>query len=96
MLTHISFVVGNLRFQAPEVLRKERLTDAVDVFAIGAILFKMLLGVDYMLPGEMVDGKKPVIFNRSMSSNAKDLLERTLESDPKSRIKMPIWSLIPS
>ncbi|KAK3830820.1 MAG: kinase-like domain-containing protein [Linnemannia elongata] len=87
--------VGSLGFQAPEIFREEGLTYAVDVFAIGAVFFKMLLGIDYKLPGKMTDGNKPVKINGSLSLNARDLLERTLESDPKSRIKMPDLAVHP-
>ncbi|KAF9535906.1 hypothetical protein EC957_001514, partial [Mortierella hygrophila] len=45
-------VVGTPGFQAPEVLSKGKHTDALDVFAIGAILFRMLLGVTYNLPSK--------------------------------------------
>ncbi|KAG9070742.1 Serine/threonine-protein kinase PLK1 [Linnemannia hyalina] len=82
-------VVGTPGFQAPEVLRKERHTDALDVFAIGAILFRMLLGVTYKLPSKTAAGAmKPVKINGSVSPHAKDLLQRTLESNPGSRITM--------
>ncbi|KAF9301566.1 hypothetical protein BGZ91_009546, partial [Linnemannia elongata] len=54
-------VVGSLGFQSPEVLKRESLTNALDIFSIGAILFRMLLGVTYKVPGEIPDGKtKPV------------------------------------
>lgn len=83
-------MVGSLGFQVPEVFKRCRLTSAVDVFAIGAILFKMLFGVDSKLRSEMADGKRwPVMINGTVSPSAQDLLERTLESDPTGRIKMP-------
>ncbi|KAG0066108.1 hypothetical protein BGZ89_007594, partial [Linnemannia elongata] len=83
-------VVGSLGFQSPEVLKEERLTSALDIFSIGAILFRMLLGVTYKLPGEIPDGKtKPVQANAKMSAEARDLLQRTLEYEPNNRIKMP-------
>ncbi|OAQ27130.1 kinase-like protein, partial [Linnemannia elongata AG-77] len=83
-------VVGSLGFQSPEVLKEERLTSALDIFSIGAILFRMLLGVTYKLPDEMADGKtKPVQVNAKMSADARDLLQRTLEYEPNNRIKMP-------
>ncbi|KAG9070736.1 Serine/threonine-protein kinase plk1 [Linnemannia hyalina] len=78
-------VVGTPGFQAPEVLNRKGHTYALDVFAIGAILFRMLLGVTYQLPGK----RKPLNISVSISPNARDLLERTLESDPGSRIAMP-------
>ncbi|KAF9107179.1 hypothetical protein BGX30_008766, partial [Mortierella sp. GBA39] len=90
LLTHIKKVVGTQGFQAPEVLREERHTDALDVFAIGAILFRMLLGVTYKLPSKTAAGAmKPVKINGSVSPHAKDLLQRTLQSNPGSRITMP-------
>ncbi|KAF9543028.1 Serine/threonine-protein kinase plk1 [Mortierella hygrophila] len=82
-------VVGTPGFQAPEVLRKGKHTDALDVFAIGAILFRMLLGVTYKLPSKTAAGAtRPVKINGSVSPHAKDLLQRTLESNPGSRITM--------
>ncbi|KAG0075403.1 hypothetical protein BGZ90_009935 [Linnemannia elongata] len=83
-------VVGSLGFQSPEVLKRESLTNALDIFSIGAILFRMLLGVTYKVPGEIPDGKtKPVQAYAKMSANARDLLQRTLEYEPNNRIKMP-------
>lgn len=81
-------MVGSLGLQAPEVLKRQKLTDALDVFSIGAILFKLLLGVTYKPPVETAAGEKPVRSNGSLSLEAKDLLQRTLESDPTTRIKM--------
>ncbi|KAK5828125.1 kinase-like domain-containing protein, partial [Linnemannia elongata] len=79
-----------LGFQGPEVLKRESLTSALDIFSIGAIFFRMLLGITYKLPDEMADGKiKPVQANAKMSANARDLLQRTLEYEPNNRIKMP-------
>src|SRR5690348_17081585 len=76
LLTHISKLVSSLDFQAPEVLKRERHTYALDVFAVGAVLFRMLLGVTYKLPDETADGKmKPVKIDRDVSVNAKDLLQ---------------------
>ncbi|KAF9339614.1 Serine/threonine-protein kinase plk1 [Linnemannia elongata] len=83
-------VVGSLGFQAPEVLRRERLTNALDVISIGAILFRMLLGVVYKLPGKTTAGKTNFVkIDGGVSANAKNLLQRTLEDDPERRIKMP-------
>ncbi|KAF9117348.1 hypothetical protein BGX30_005572, partial [Mortierella sp. GBA39] len=83
-------VLGSPGFQPPEVLKEEVFTYALDVFAIGAILSRMLLGVTYKLPDETAaEKKKPVKTNGSMSPDAIDLLQRTLESDPKSRITIP-------
>ncbi|KAF9294516.1 Phosphoenolpyruvate carboxylase kinase 1, partial [Linnemannia elongata] len=83
-------VVGSLGFQSPEVLKRESLTSALDIFSIGAILFRMLLGVTYKAPGEIPDGKtKPVQAYAKMSADARDLLQRTLEYEPNNRIKMP-------
>ncbi|KAF9271273.1 Protein kinase, partial [Linnemannia elongata] len=90
LLTNISDVVGSLGFQAPEVLRRERLTNALDVFSIGAILFRMLLGVVYKLSGKTTAGKTNFVkIDGGVSANAKNLLQRTLEDDPERRIKMP-------
>ncbi|KAK3839581.1 MAG: kinase-like domain-containing protein [Linnemannia elongata] len=83
-----AILVGSLGLQAPEVLKRQKLTDALDVFSIGAILFKLLLGVTYKPPVETAAGEKPVRSNGSLSLEAKDLLQRTLESDPTTRIKM--------
>ncbi|KAF9536381.1 Serine/threonine-protein kinase plk1, partial [Mortierella hygrophila] len=83
-------LVGSPGFRAPEVLREERHTDALDVFAIGAILFRMLFGVTYKLPSKTAAGAmKPVKINGSVSPHAKDLLQRTLEGNLGSRIAMP-------
>ncbi|KAG9070746.1 Serine/threonine-protein kinase plk1 [Linnemannia hyalina] len=82
-------VVGTPGFQAPEVLNRERHTYALDVFAIGAILFRMLLGATYQLPGKTADSKRKPLKNiGGLSPNARDLLQRTLECDPGSRITM--------
>ncbi|KAF9539917.1 Serine/threonine-protein kinase PLK1 [Mortierella hygrophila] len=78
-------VVGTPGFQAPEVLNREGHTCALDIFAIGAILFRMLFGITYQLPGKRV----PLKINGSLSPNVRDLLQRTLESDPGNRIAMP-------
>ncbi|KAK5828118.1 kinase-like domain-containing protein [Linnemannia elongata] len=83
-------VVGSLGFQSPEVLKRERLTSALDIFSIGAILFRMLLGITYKVSGEIPEGRtKPVQAYAKMSANARDLLQRTLEYEPNNRIKMP-------
>ncbi|KAF9543851.1 hypothetical protein EC957_000385 [Mortierella hygrophila] len=77
-------------FSPLEVPKEEVYTNALNVFAIGAILFRMLLDVTYKLPDETVaEKKKPVKINGSMNPDAMDLLQKTLESNPKSRITIP-------
>jgi serine/threonine protein kinase len=87
--------VGSLDYQAPEVLKHRKHTYAVDVFAIGAILYRMLLGKSYSLPRNTVSGKNDVEIKVRISEMGVELLNRALDSNPATRISMSELAIHP-
>lgn len=88
---------GTLGYVAPEVLGNDGYSFEVDIWSIGIVLYLMLRG---LLPFESKDNKELVkltmaakiilkdIYWDKISLEAKDLVYKLLEPDPKSRIML--------
>lgn len=86
-------VVGTLHYMAPEMLSEEEYDYKVDVWAMGVLLYEMLVGElpfygadDAELESQIISG--PVKYPGYLSVGAKDILCRMLDRDPNTRISV--------
>lgn len=103
--TSLDTFVGTPNYLSPEVIRKDKHSPAIDVWAVGCILFKMLVGsvafpgtnhsqvYDTILKGEMKWPSKENI-GHYMSPQAKDLITKMVQIDPNKRLGNNPKSLI--
>lgn len=86
---------GTSGWQAPEQLRCERQTRAVDLFSLGCILFFCITGGKHPF-GESIERDVNVIrdqkdlFLIDHIPEATDLISRLLDSNPQLRYSLPI------
>jgi calcium/calmodulin-dependent protein kinase I len=97
---------GTLLYMAPEYFTKESFTDAVDIWAVGILLFNLMSNGQHpfwvfgrskkkFIQSEYVDSltRKPIDFSViSCSANAKSLLQKMLDRDVENRYK--IWDVL--
>jgi len=86
---------GTIAFTAPEVLADTEYTEMVDMWSAGCVLYTMLCGyqpfqAEYLkdLIDKIIEGVvefKPEHWDK-ISPEAKDLIQRLLEKDPKKRL----------
>ena len=88
---------GTLGYVAPEVLRKQPYTFSCDVWSLGCIIYALLSG---SLPFDHESQKETIrmtlddklVFDLpcwdEVSPNAKDLVKKLLEKDPRNRISL--------
>jgi len=86
-------VVGTLHYMAPEMLSEEEYDYRVDIWAMGVLLYEMLVGElpfygadDSELETQILTG--PIKLPGFLSSEAKDLIVRMLDRDPNTRISL--------
>ncbi|KAL7668189.1 hypothetical protein ACOME3_008903 [Neoechinorhynchus agilis] len=82
---------GTPEYLAPEIIRKEPYTKAVDWWCTGAVLYEMLQGIPpfYNKNARIMHEdilKKPLSFRRNINDTAKDLLTRLLRKDGSKRL----------
>lgn len=84
---------GTLDYLSPEMIRGEKYNESVDIWALGIIMFELLVGKPpFEAPGQdetihrITDGPLPVPPNLSIA--AKDLLLRILQKDPTKRLTL--------
>jgi hypothetical protein len=69
-------VVGTLGYMAPEQVRGETVDHRADVFALGAVLFEMLLG-------------RPAFHRAAGTSQSIEIADASLHDDPFERVAVP-------
>lgn len=88
-------LTGTKLYAAPEHLRQQRYSFAIDMWACGLILYNILTGMhpfskqsseDALASGENYRYSSDDANSAHLSSRAKSLLSKLLESDPKKRI----------
>ncbi|KAI9336353.1 hypothetical protein BDR26DRAFT_1008906 [Obelidium mucronatum] len=82
---------GTPEFMAPEILKEKPYTRAVDWWALGVLIYEMILGQS-PFPGDGEDQifdailHDDVLFPGNMNKDAVDLLKKLLTKDPLSRL----------
>jgi serine/threonine protein kinase len=93
-LTLQGTVVGSLTYMAPERLRGEDVDTRADIYAIGIILYELLVGQppfsakdDFELIDMQVNAEPPPVrgFDRSLPQALDDVLARALAKQPEDR-----------
>ena len=82
---------GTPEYLAPEVLRKEPYSKAIDWWCYGSVLYEMLYGLPpfYSKDSQEMYRKilnQPLAFKSWASSPAKDILSQLLQKDPRKRM----------
>jgi len=94
---YMSTACGTPGYVAPEVLKKQRYTEAVDIWSLGVILYILLCGFPPFYHENTAalykqikkgDYDFPDPYWRDITSAAKDLIKRMLTVDPTKRIKI--------
>jgi serine/threonine protein kinase len=89
--------VGTVNYQSPEVIDGQNHTPAIDTWALGNILFKMLVG---MVPFKGTNNAKvyndiktrniswprPDVLSSLMSKDAEDLINKMIQLKPEDRL----------
>ncbi len=92
---YMSTACGTPGYVAPEVLKKQKYTEAVDVWSLGVILYILLCGFPpfyhestHVLYKQIKEGDYdfPAEYWRDITDAAKDLIRRMLTVDPRKRI----------
>lgn len=86
---------GKLGYLAPEIIRQEPSTPKIDVFALGIVLWEMLCGRRLFVGASDAETVQAVArcevpraseFNRRVTAEVEELLDRILESDTGTRV----------
>ncbi len=85
-MTKVGVVIGSVQYMAPEQARGEAITDRIDIYSFGLVLYEMLTGV---LPSRaLVDAKADEQVRAALSNHrpkSADLVCRCLNLDPAAR-----------
>ena len=83
-------ICGTPYYIAPEILEKKGYDDAVDWWSLGCLMYEMLDGKPLFnfenINVKIDDFKKPLNLPNNFSEEAKDLITKLLNIDPKKRI----------
>ncbi|KAF9127854.1 Inactive serine/threonine-protein kinase plk5 [Mortierella sp. 14UC] len=80
--------IGSYGYQAPEALQHQKHTQALDIWALGGIFYRMLVGVCYKPSrGKGKQMRTVPVHQPTLSKYANDLLSKTLHTSPDSRWK---------
>ena len=84
-------ICGTVQYVAPEILGGEGYNESVDWWSLGCIMFEMLTGrfpFRFSKSGKLSLEvyKKPIKFPDYINDNAKDLISKLLDQDPKKRL----------
>ena len=83
-------ICGTPFYIAPEVIEKKGYNDAVDWWSLGCLMYEMLYGKPlfnfYNSNIDINEYKKPIKLPNCFSEEAKDLITKLLDLDPKKRI----------
>jgi 3-phosphoinositide dependent protein kinase-1 len=92
---HNSFV-GTAEYVSPEVLQNLEATPCIDLWALGCMVFQMLVGrPPFQAPNEYTmfnkiighaNGSDPIVYPSSMSADGIDFVNSLLTMDPLSRL----------
>jgi len=82
---------GTPEYLAPEVLRKQQYGVAVDWWCFGSVIYEILVGLPPFYCRDFNEMyrrilSQPVRFPPHVSENARDLIKKLLERDPKKRL----------
>jgi len=86
---------GTPEYLAPEIIKGERYTKAVDWWSLGTLLFEMMNGLPpfYVRDNEELMYEKilysPLEVPDTFSENAKDIVQKLLDRDPLKRLSDP-------
>ena len=83
-------ICGTPFYIAPEIIEKKGYNDSVDWWSLGCLMYEMLFGRPlFNFSNSKIDKneyKKPIQFYNCFSEEAKDLIGKLVELDPKKRI----------
>ena len=85
-LTRVGVVIGSIAYMSPEQARGEAITDRIDIYSFGRVLYEMLTGdlpPRALADGEVEDKVRPALINHS--PELVDLVCSCLRSDPAER-----------
>jgi len=80
---------GTLEYIAPEIFKRQPYDKSVDWFSFGVVLYEMLTGqLPFNIKSEEFDESKykNIKYPEKMSPEAKELIEKLLEIEPKKRL----------
>jgi len=93
--TRIEFC-GTVEYMAPELFKKERYDEKIDIWSLGILLYEMLHGyTPYMGKTEkdtIAKIKEGKMIFRNVSEDAKELIEAAVNTDPKLRLE--VWEIL--
>ena len=83
-------ICGTPYYIAPEIIEKKGYNNAVDWWSVGCLMYEMLYGKPlFNFTNANINIKeyqKPITFYNNFSEEAKDLISKLLELDPKKRL----------
>lgn len=84
---------GTLDYMAPEMIRNQKHSYEVDIWALGVLLYEMLHGYSPFDAAKEADKCHNIVtckyaFESSVNEMAKDLIKKMIQSNPSKRIKL--------
>ena len=84
---------GTLDYMAPEMIKGQQHSSEVDIWALGVLLYEFLHGYSPFESARDMDKCQKIVnckfvFDESISENAKDLIQRMIQVQQDSRIKL--------
>ena len=81
---------GTIEYLAPEIIEEQKQTEKVDIWCLGVLLYEIM---HKKLPFEAKNMKilleniktKPIVFRPDISAQAREIIIRCLQADPKTR-----------
>ena len=77
---HANSLIGTLNYMAPEILRREKYSNKVDIYALGCIIYELCTLNFYS--GNKTGGKINVRF---YGEDLKNLIDKLVENEPNKR-----------
>ena len=85
-------ICGTLDYMAPEIIKGENYNNSVDWYSFGIVLYNMLCGKspfqsqDKTIEEFLNDFKNEIEYPENISPEAKELINKLIENDPKKRL----------